>query len=228
MSLFNTVFLSLMGGIMPSLLWLWFWLKEDKLHPEPKARVALTFIAGMVSVAFVLPVEKLIYNHLFSSITFMTIVLWAATEELFKFIAAYLSALKMKDTDEPIDQIIYMITAALGFSAIENSLFLSNLINSSPFSQSIITGNTRFLGATLLHVASSAVIGIMLGFSYYKKPLVRNFFLFTGLIMSIVLHTAFNLSIIEFSDNIFLVFSGVWVLIVVLIITIEKIKRVYR
>ena len=72
--------------------------------------------------------------------------------------------------DEPIDAVIYMITVALGFSALENALFLSNLISTSSFAQSIITGNSRFLGATLLHVASSAAVGVMIGLSYYKNP----------------------------------------------------------
>lgn len=224
-SSFNTIFLSLMGGVMPALLWLWFWLKEDRLHPEPKARIMLVFLAGMVSVFFVLPLEKFIFTAIFSSISIATVILWAGTEELFKYIASYWTALKGKDLDEPIDAIIYMITAALGFSALENALFLSNLIDVGLFSQTLLTGNSRFIGATLLHTASSASIGVMIGLSYYKKPWVKKIFLFTGIASAIVLHTVFNLFIIKFQKDMFLVFTGVWILIIFLIVLIEKVKK---
>jgi len=226
MASLNTIFLSLLGGILPALLWLWFWLKEDRLHPEPKLRLTIVFITGMVSVFLVLPVEKYIYSFTFSSISILTILLWAATEEIFKYSSAYISSLKRKDMDEPIDAVIYMITAALGFSALENTLFLFNLIDGSQFYQGLITGNSRFLGATLLHVASSAIIGVLIGLAYYKKPATKRIFLFIGILASIVLHTIFNLLIIKLDENKLFVFSGVWVLIVLLIILFEKVKKV--
>lgn len=226
MSSFNTIFLSLLGGILPALLWLWFWLKEDKLHPEPKSRVLVVFLGGMASVFIVLPLEKFVFTASLSSISVLTIFLWAGIEEISKYATAFFTALKNKVTDEPIDAIIYMITAALGFSALENALFISNLIDTGLFSQSIITGNSRFLGATLLHVASSAAIGVMIGLSYYKKPWLRKISLFTGIVLSILLHTIFNLLIIKLEENLFFVFSGVWVLIILLLVLIEKVKKV--
>ena len=184
------------------------------------------FIAGMASVFLVLPLEKFIFTATLSDISIITILLWAGIEEISKFIVAYFMALKNKVADEPIDAIIYMITAALGFSALENALFLFNSIDVGLLSQSVITGNSRFLGATLLHVASSAAIGVMVGLSYYKKSSVKKFFLFTGIGISILLHTVFNLLIIKFKSDLFFVFAGVWILIVLLIVLIEKVKIV--
>jgi len=227
MNSFSTVFFSLLLGVLPALFWLWFWLKEDKLHPEPKARIMLSFLAGMASIFIVLPLEKLVFAATFSQVTVLTIILWAGVEEIFKFSSAYFTGLRNKEMDEPIDGIIYMITAALGFSALENALFLSNLINLGLFSETIITSNSRFLGATLLHVASSAVIGLMIGLFYYKSRNVKRFFLFTGLVLAIILHTIFNLLIIRLENNTFLVFSGVWVLIILILVLIEKVKRIY-
>ncbi|MEK7200736.1 MAG: PrsW family glutamic-type intramembrane protease [Patescibacteria group bacterium] len=221
----NTIFFSLLGGVLPALLWLWFWLKEDRLHPEPRVRIMVAFLSGMAVVFLVLPLEKFIFTT-FPSISIITVILWASVEEIFKYVVAYFSALRNKEMDEPIDAVIYMITVALGFSALENALFLSNLISTSSFAQSIITGNSRFLGATLLHVASSAAVGVMIGLSYYKKPLTKKFFLYTGLGVSIVLHTIFNLFIIKLENDLFFVFAGVWVLIVLLLVLIEKVKNV--
>ncbi len=226
MSSFSTISLSLLGGVLPALVWLWFWLKEDKLHPEPKMRILTVFLVSMLSVFIVLPIEKFIFSATFSSISIITILLWASVEEITKYVGAYFTALRKKEMDEPIDGIIYMITAALGFSAMENTLFIFNLISTGLLSQSIITGNSRFLGATLLHVASSAAIGVMIGLAYYKKPWLKKVFLFTGIAISILLHTIFNLLIMKFEDNLFFVFAGVWVLIILLIVLIEKVKKV--
>jgi RsiW-degrading membrane proteinase PrsW (M82 family) len=219
---FNTASISLLGGVLPALFWLWFWLKEDRVHPEPKKKIALVFILGAVSVFLVIPIERFIFDFV-GSISSLTIILWAAAEEIFKFFAAFF-ALRSKTNDEPIDAIIYMITAALGFSAIENSLFLSNLINSDLFVQSLLNGNSRFIGATVLHIASSSSIGVMIGLSFYKNARIKKIFLFTGLLVSIILHTIFNLLIINIKTPVFIVFSAFWVLIIVLVVLIEKIK----
>lgn len=226
MSSLNTIIFSLVGGVLPALLWLWFWLKEDRLHPEPKIRIILVFLAGMVSVLLVLPLEKLVFGAAFSDISILIIILWASIEELFKYLTAHISALKYRVVDEPIDAVIYMITVALGFSAMENALFVFNPLNDGNFLQSLLTGNSRFIGATLLHIASSAAIGVMLGLSYFKKPLIKKIFLFTGITLSILLHTVFNLLIIKLESDLFFVFAGVWVLIIFLIVLIEKVKKV--
>jgi protease PrsW len=226
MSSFNTLSLSILGGVLPALLWLWFWLKEDKLHPEPKARILIVFLGGMLSVFLVLPIEKFIFTASLSAVSILTIFLWAGIEEIFKYIVAYFTALRNKVTNEPLDCIVYMITAALGFSALENALFIFNLVESGDFVKSIMTGNSRFLGATLLHVASSAIIGVMMSLAYYKKPKLKKIFLFTGIAMSILLHTVFNLLIIKFGNDLFFVFAGVWILIILLIVLIEKVKKI--
>ena len=186
----------------------------------------MVFVGGMASVFVVLPLEKFVFTASLSAISLLTILLWAGIEEISKYAVAYFTALKNKVVDEPIDAVIYMITAALGFSALENTLFIFNLMNSGDFIQGFMTGNSRFLGATILHVAGSAAIGVMMGLSYYKKPMVKKIFLFTGIALSILLHTVFNLLIIEFKDDLFFVFSGVWILIVFLIMLIEKVKVV--
>jgi len=227
MNAFLTIFLSLLGGVMPALLWLWFWTKEDKLHPEPRGRLALTFFGGAIAVLLVLPVEKFIFGIQGGEINTLTIFYWSIAEELFKFAAAYILALRMRENDEPIDAVIYMITVALGFSALENSLFLSNLLSDGHFAQSVVTGNMRFLGATLLHTASSATIGIMYGLSFYLRKSIKNIFVLIGVSTSIVLHTIFNLLIIESGDKIFFVFSGVWIIVTLIIVAIEKVKKTH-
>ena len=49
---------ALLAGLLPALLWLIFWLREDNLHPEPRSLVAGTFLSGMVVVVIAVFLEK--------------------------------------------------------------------------------------------------------------------------------------------------------------------------
>ena len=51
-----------LGGLVPAILWLWFWLREDSAHPEPRGLIVITFIAGMVSVVLTIPTQGVVYG----------------------------------------------------------------------------------------------------------------------------------------------------------------------
>lgn len=223
---FQTLLFALFGGIVPALLWLWFWLKEDKERPEPRGLIVLTFIAGMAAVLLVLPIERF-FDVRFSGI--FVIILWAATEEIFKFGGAYFVVLRRKEMDEPIDAVIYMITVALGFAALENTLFLLNPLIDGDFVKTIINGNLRFLGATLLHTLSSAMIGVMIALSFYRRKTLKKMYVLFGLILAIALHSLFNFFIMKESGGKMLtVFFFVWIGIIILILFFEKIKKIKK
>ncbi|TSC60896.1 MAG: hypothetical protein G01um1014107_203 [Parcubacteria group bacterium Gr01-1014_107] len=227
--------LAMLGGILPSLIWLWFWLKEDKKRPEPRLRLALTFVTGMVTGFLVLPfqyfsdwlispVEQLITNPLV--VSFLFFGLWAFSEEFAKYLAAYFSALRTKVAEERVDSIIYLITAALGFSAFENSLYLLAPLLEGSWLASVVLVNFRFIGASLLHIASSAIIGFFLAFSFYKGKFYRKISLILGLILATGLHTIFNLLIIEGKVIATLAMLGlVWIVVVIVLLLLEKVKK---
>jgi len=222
----KTLLYALLGGILPAVLWLWFWLKEDAKKPEPRGLILMSFIAGMVAVIIVLPLEKLAFTF-FSQTTITLFVLWAAIEEIMKYSAISLVALKSRYFDEPVDALIYMITVALGFAALENSMFLIEPLVNCNLTLGFLTGNLRYMGATLLHVAASASIGIALGLSFYKGPLVRAASTLLGLLTAIALHTFFNFFIIRNNgEDTFTVFLYLWIAVVVVIFFFEKVKRV--
>src|SRR3989338_11154538 len=80
--------LAFLGGIIPSLIWLWFWLKEDEENPEPKGLLTICFIIGMIAVIFVLPIEKFLQSHI-NSYTWQ-IISWASVEEIIKYLVVIL------------------------------------------------------------------------------------------------------------------------------------------
>jgi len=214
--------LALLGGILPALLWLFFWLREDRKHPEPKGLIALAFIAGMISVPLVIFPEKIV-ETLFAGT--VVIVLWAAIEEIFKVVVAF-GFLKSREMNEPIDAVIYMITVALGFAALENALFIFEPISGGFLSETILTGNFRFVGATLLHTLSSATVGIMIALSFFLPAMLKRAYIATGIILAIVLHALFNFFILKSDGTSLLgIFLAVWVGIIVVILIIEHIKH---
>lgn len=211
---------------MPALLWLVFWLMEDRCDPEPKRYIFYCFVAGMIAVPLVLPLERMVSGYLAGA---HLLFVWAALEELFKFGAAYLAALRFRVFDEPLDGIIYLVTAALGFSALENVLFLVTPAFDGDLLRTIVTGNLRFIGASLLHTLSSATIGIALALAFYKSARWRRLAALIGVILAIALHTMFNFFILTSgSGSTFLVFLAIWIGIVALLFAIEQVKQPAR
>jgi len=214
------------GGILPALAWLWFWLREDAEHPEPRRLIALAFLAGMTSVAIAIPLEQYVGGLIPDSTLKFTA--WSAIEEILKFTAALLAVLWRKDNDEPIDAVIYMICVALGFSAVENTLFLWSPLAGTNIFQDIVTGNLRFVGATLLHLLSSATVGVALALSFYKPRATKIRYAITGVILAILLHSSFNFLILNTPQAYLLrTFVFVWIGVVVLLAAIEFVKRIH-
>lgn len=223
MNLFQTIILACLGGILPAIFWLWFWLREDRLHPEPKRMILLAFLGGAVIVPIAFYAEK--YTQpLFTGVALL--VCWSFIEETLKLFAGYFTGIKSKNCDEPIDPMIYLITVALGFSAVENTLFLITDLSNNDILSSLTTGNLRFIGASLLHVLASGVIGVFMAFSFEHGRISKLFHTIFGLIVAVVLHSIFNIFIVK-SDNwgAFMVFGFVWVSIFMLLASFEKVKN---
>jgi protease PrsW len=228
---------ALFGGLLPALVWLWFWLHESYDHHEPKKVLILSFILGMLGVFLVFPVH-FILNIFFSldpsTKLYMTTIVWAGSEEIIKYILTFMVALRFRPKvfDEPIDAFVYLMTVALGFAAMENTLFLIGPLLQGETIMSIITGNMRFMGANLLHVASSGLLSLFIGYSYYKKKYIRIIYLIVGLISATLLHAVFNLLIIILTEiqkeMIFVAFSYVWITLIILILALEKVKKIKK
>ncbi len=225
---FNPIFFALIGGILPAIIWLLFWLKEDVHHPESPFLITKTFILGMCLVILVLPFQKIV-NDLFPDMSQTAFVLWALIEEGFKFAAAYFLAIRTREDDEPVDTMIYMITVALGFVALENALFIFDPLIQQDLTGAISSGLFRFIGASLLHVLSSATIGTALALTFYKKTSVRVLWGTCGFILAVAIHTAFNLFLINGTNtSAFSIFGSVWIGVVLLLVMFEKVKALRR
>ncbi len=221
----STFIVALILGLVPSLFWLWFWLREDRLHPEPKSMIMLAFLGGMAATMLAYPLERSVANIGLSEQ--QKFFIWVVTEELLKYGALFFLILRSKYFDEPIDAVIYMITIALGFAALENTLFILGPLSSGDQATALNLTALRFVGATLLHVASSALIGISMSFAYFKPKGHRILFTVLGIIAAITLHTIYNLSIMDSNDPgaVYNIFIGLWVTVLGVLLACERIKK---
>jgi len=225
-----------LGGLLSAVVWLWFWLKEDP-HPEPKRVLIRTFFTGVLVLPIALFLEEVFFeggvNLGFiakNSFHFWILFVWAGIEEIAKYSAAYWAALIRPGFDEPIDAPIYLITAALGFAAFENSIFLFKAFREgfAAFEGpmlGLITSQLRFIGATLLHVTTSAIVGISIAYAFFH-PEKRHRNVIGGLFTATLLHTFFNFFILkEGGEKVLIIFFAVWITAIALIFILEKIKR---
>lgn len=185
-------------AILPSLIWLFYYLKNDP-KPEPKSLILKTFLWGAffaapLAVGFqYLTIKLTIKIFLVNSITFGLFLIWAFIEEYLKYLAAKISVFWKTETDEPVDIMIYLISAGLGFAAIENIFSVTQAFKISSL-QGIQVATFRFIGAVFLHVLTSGILGYFVAKSwYYLNKLI---FIF-GLIFVSILHGLYNYFILS-------------------------------
>jgi len=216
--------LAFLGGVIPSFIWLWFWLREDKLNPEPRGLLSIIFILGMLSVFLVIPIQKFIQANV--SANNLQIIGWAGVEELVKYLVVVLIVYKTNIANEPIDWAIFLITAALGFAAFENTLFLIKPFSLDQTTVGLMTSQLRFLGSTLLHTVASGIIGIFIGLSFYLGRFAKAVYLLIGILFAIALHSTFNFFIMNNNGgNVLNIFAFLWVAAVINLLLFEKLRR---
>src|SRR5262245_28396410 len=119
-------------SLLPCALWLWSFSSRS-LYKRPARRVlAVTFALGALATipALVLNLAgqslfldffgRAMRSHI---LTLLFVV--GPIEELLKLLVVYFYAYRRKEFDEPLDGVIFSATAALGFAAIENVVYLA-------------------------------------------------------------------------------------------------------
>jgi len=221
----------LFAVFLPTLFWLIFFLKEDP-HPEPRKLLFYTFAFGGIITLPALALQ-VIFQKFALAFTVSPLILifgLAFIEELSKFAATYWAIEGDPAFDEPVDAMIYMITAALGFATIENLFLLGGQTGLS----SITTINNilriivlRSVGATLLHLLSAGLMGY-----YWAKgkfgndSLKENIAL--GLALASLIHAFFNYLVLQFQD-ITLLYPTILLIVAAFFVFVdfEKLKNNY-
>lgn len=187
-------------GLIPSFSWLFLYLKKD-LHPEPRYLVSQTFLLGMISAPFVLA-GQMLFPLIFQIGQPGTIpdapsfFLWAAfVEEFFKFFVVWVFIIRSREFDEPIDAMIYLIVAGLGFAAMENILFLFKSFPDG-LDVTLKVWALRFVGATFLHALAAAITGYFVAMAWFFTNHTYKL-IFLGLAISTLFHFTFNIFVLQ-------------------------------
>jgi protease PrsW len=223
-------------SFLPPILWLIFYLREDR-HPEPKRLLILVFAGGIGSAIVAVFTEFFligtretpgviasVYSGIFTDYLLL-FGLIAFIEEYCKYLAVKFLVLRNREFNEPIDAMIYMMTAAIGFAAIENAFFIVPVFGNSAASGFMLTAN-RFLGANLLHALSSGIVGYFLARAFFSP--YRHHFLGLGIVVASLLHAFFNYFIIirdQFSQSIYLLVLLILVMTLMVLIEFEILKK---
>ncbi len=225
--------LYLFFGILPSVIWLLFYLRRDA-HPESNRMVLKIFFYGILAALPAILLEMGILGFLkelkFSPalLAFLNIFIGVAlVEEFLKYLVVREKVLDHPEFDEPIDIMLYMIIAALGFAAAENILILFSLgpvfLLGNVFTVSLL----RFWGATFLHALCSGSLGYFWALAIFETKKGENL-LVIGLIQAVVLHGLYNFSIMELSGKLsFLIPIAVLAyLAIFLYFSFKKLKKI--
>lgn len=188
MDLLN-ISVGLFSSLAPAFLWLFLFLREDRARPEPKSFILKSFLWGALIALPVVLVNEGISSLLDRGI--LTLIVFAAVEEFFKFFAALFSVRRNPNFDEPIDAMVYAIAAGLGFATVENILSVMSQFGSGEWlSGALEVLVLRFVGATLLHTLTAGLIGY-----YWARGIQVNqkfFFVVWGFLVAWGVHSIFN------------------------------------
>ncbi len=221
-------FLLLTFAVLPSLIWLFYYLEKD-IDPEPKRLIAYVFLVGglfaiagylfqIISHSIILPFVGFSYAYYI----FHTFFVVGFSEELFKYLAFFFAIKSHPALDEPIDFVIYIITAALGFAALENIIYLSSMTESTL--EMARLSSIRFVSGTFLHALASGILGVFLA---YACNLNKKTLIFYGLILVSFLHGIYNLFAAKMNETIYMLLTFALLFFCALILSffIRKIKK---
>jgi len=211
------VLLAFVAAFVPAFLWLVFIYRRDRFEPEPKTLIARLFLWGLAAGPWASGMNILI-AHVFTPgidqarqdgaffiaglFLFLLVAFSALNEEVMKYVVVSSRVRDEPAFNEPVDGMIYMSAAAIGFSAGENVVYIANtyfgllgdttkpgvalaLINAF-----LVTAPLRALLSTIGHITWSGITGWFLSRHHLEKGSGR--MLIGGVLLAASFHTAYN------------------------------------
>lgn len=181
------IFLSTVFAVLPSIIILRYFYRRD-FHPEPRHVLLRTFLLG---VATIVPAGAIGVLWMITAPLAGNPILAAAgtaffaaaiPEEFFKFLVVARYSARHPAFNEPMDGIIYGVTASLGFATLENMLY----VYSHGWGVAVLRAFTS--------VPAHACFGALMGYFIAQArlhPTVRTFG-WMGYFAATILHGLYN------------------------------------
>ncbi len=181
----------LLASLVPGLFWLWYFNRYDVGDKEPLGRLVVAMLFGALAVIPALSWEAPFRDLLQTSNSLpvqlaLSFLVVGLGEEFFKLAAVYLAVARTMHFSEPMDGIIYSIATSIGFSVVENILYISAF--------GLVVAPLRGTIATLAHIAFSGLAGYFLGkarFSDRPLPIIA-----LGLLAATMAHGLYDFMLI--------------------------------
>jgi len=157
-------------SLVPGLLWVYYFYRQDPAR-EPIKLVLRAFFFGMLGV-FPAGLLEAPFQGLFSgpsdlfSLFIFTFFIVGVVEESLKFAAAALAVRHRQEFDQVIDGVVYLVTAALGFAAVENYYYAR--------AYGLAIAPARAIIASLAHASFSGVLGYYWGLGRFTGVHLRS------------------------------------------------------
>jgi RsiW-degrading membrane proteinase PrsW (M82 family) len=184
----------LIASFSPGLFWLWFFFRQDRLRPEPKRLIALTFALGCLATFPAAILEGLFdlggllegESDLIAVATGMLLVV-GPVEELCKFSVVRLVAYRSLYFDEPMDGLVYGAAASLGFASLENLAYVLNYGPEVMYFRAPLS--------TVAHLVFGSIWGYALG-RRHSSGGASGWLVIGGLSLAATAHSLFNVTVV--------------------------------
>ena len=220
------------AAVAPALIVLRVFIRWD-LFPEPTSVILATFLWGMASVVPVLLVGEFIIGAIvtietpFWNTAAFAFLDAALPEELTKFAVLVLFCMRHSHFDEPMDGLVYGMTASLGFAGLENIFYLMDAGD-----EWVEVALVRAFLSVPSHGLDGAIMGFFAALARFEpQRAVRWWFL--SLAVPICLHGLYNTPLFladigaASSDD---AMRGLYVLLPLLVVGVEVVwaARLFR
>lgn len=179
-------------SLIPAVIWMVFFHRQDRLEPEPKSYVIGVFVLGMLLCnAVAIPVINGLFqvNHWLATNTLTNIVgavlVIGITQEFLKYAAVRYSVYATPEFDERLDGVIYGTAAGLGFATMLNINYV--IANGGV---DLYMGIIRISITTLAQASFSGITGYFLGRAKFEVEPV--WWQTLGVVIAAVLNGSFT------------------------------------
>ena len=216
---------------LPPIVVIFIIYKLDKYEKEPIKQIVRVFLFGcltVIPVIFIASVRDPLYKsgyleNLVSitgggilGISEMSIFLYAVigvalVEEYFKFLVLTKYIYNTPDFNEPMDGIVYGVTASMGFAFIENLMYVYFYVEPEA---AFLTAVVRICSAIPAHALMGVIMGYYVGKAKFSINNEKRLLL-KGLLSAIILHGIYDYFL--FSQNGLAIFACISLIISVVI-----------
>jgi len=180
-------------SILPGVLWVAYFRSKDVYDPEPTGLLVRTFLTGalMIIPAGIIeaPFRRIILNPpSLGALLLTSIFAVGFVEEYLKYWVVRRLVYSHDEFNEPVDGVVYALTAGLGFAAFENVLYT--------MSYGLSVGITRGVVTSIVHASFSGIIGFAMGTAKFAPESVREITIWRSIVTASVLHGLYDFLLI--------------------------------